>query len=673
MNLETLIALPRNIKKICFLIHDFLMIFIAFWFTQSLKADYSDEWFDFANWQSFLLTALLTITLFIRMGLYRAVTRFVSFHVLTTAFAGSLASAVLFFLNTLIFEERLRLALPIVYFLLLFVSVTGSRMVLRGLLSDHQKKTHDPVIIYGAGRSGRQLLEAVKQMREYSAAAFVDDNPKLWHTVIYDLAVYQPDAIAFLIERYGVEKILLAIPSATQEQRRRIISKLKAYPCEVLTIPGMKDLMDGKISIGTLKKISVSDLLGRDSVAPDDRLMNADTEGKTVMVTGAGGSIGSELCRQIIRRRPERLLLFELSEFALYTVEKELCEYCARNGIAAEILPFLGSVQNRTLLTHIMTAFSVATVYHAAAYKHVPMVEFNTVEGIRNNIFGTLECALAATASGVETFVLISTDKAVRPANTMGAGKRMAELCLQALAAEPGQKTRFSMVRFGNVLGSSGSVVPLFEKQIAEGGPITLTHPDITRYFMTIPEAAQLVIQAGAMGRGGDVFVLDMGESVRITDLARQMITLSGLKPKTPEQPDGDIEILITGLPRRKTLRRVAHRRQRPQNRPSAHHDRRRDHAAVARTLRPARPHPHRLRPLRPAGNPRPARQRPDRLYPDRRHLRPALGMRNTQKKCRLNLQTAYRTNQSALHTLSLTCSSRHSAKNSRNTAASCN
>lgn len=332
MNLETLIALPRNIKKICFLIHDFLMIFTAFWFTQSLKADYSDEWFDFANWQSFLLTALLTITLFIRMGLYRAVTRFVSFHVLTTAFAGSLASAVLFFLNTLIFEERLRLALPIVYFLLLFVSVTGSRMVLRGLLSDHQKKTHDPVIIYGAGRSGRQLLEAVKQMREYSAAAFVDDNPKLWHTVIYDLAVYQPDAIAFLIERYGVEKILLAIPSATQEQRRRIISKLKAYPCEVLTIPGMKDLMDGKISIGTLKKISVSDLLGRDSVAPDDRLMNADTEGKTVMVTGAGGSIGSELCRQIIRRRPERLLLFELSEFALYTVEKELCEYCARNG-----------------------------------------------------------------------------------------------------------------------------------------------------------------------------------------------------------------------------------------------------------------------------------------------------------------------------------------------------
>lgn len=387
MTLETLIALPRNIKKICFLIHDFLMIFIAFWFTQSLKADYSNEWFDPANWQSFLLTAPLTIGLFVRMGLYRAVTRFVSFHVLTTAFAGSIVSAVLFFLNTLIFEERLRLALPIVYFLLLFVSVTG-----------------------------------------------------------------------------------------------------------------------------------------------------------------AGGSIGSELCRQIIRRRPEKLLLFELSEFALYAIEKELRETCIQKRLDTEILPFLGSVQNRTLLEHVMTAFSVATVYHAAAYKHVPMVEFNTVEGIRNNIFGTLECALAATASGVRTFVLISTDKAVRPTNTMGAGKRMAELCLQALAAEPGQQTRFSMVRFGNVLGSSGSVVPLFEKQIAQGGPLTLTHPEITRYFMTIPEAAQLVIQAGAMGKGGDVFVLDMGESVKIIDLARQMITLSGLKPKTPEQPDGDIEILITGL-----------------------------------------------------------------------------------------------------------------------------
>lgn len=547
MTLETLLALPRNIKKICFLIHDFLMIFTAFWFTQSLKADYAAEWFNPANWQSFLLTAVLTVGLFVRLGLYRAVTRFVSFHVLTTAFAGSLVSAVFFFLNTLIFEEKLRLALPVVYFLLLLVSVTGSRMVLRGLLSDHNKHM-TPVIIYGAGRSGRQLLEAVKQIKEYNAVAFIDDNPKLWHTIIYDLPVYQPEAAAFLIERYGVRKILLAIPSATQEQRRLILKNLEKHACEVLTIPGMKDLMDGKVSIGALKKISVTDLLGRDPVAPDTHLMRADITGKTVIVTGAGGSIGSELCRQILHFAPRQLLLFELSEFALYAIEKELRETCKSQGFDIPIHPFIGSVQNRSLLTRIMTAFQVSTVYHAAAYKHVPMVELNTIEGIRNNIFGTLECALAAIEARVGTFVLISTDKAVRPTNTMGASKRMAELCLQALAAQKHSTTRFSMVRFGNVLGSSGSVVPLFEKQIAQGGPITLTHPDITRYFMTIPEAAQLVIQAGAMGKGGDVFVLDMGESVKIIDLARQMITLSGLQPKTAEHPEGDIEIQITGL-----------------------------------------------------------------------------------------------------------------------------
>ena len=345
-----------------------------------------------------------------------------------------------------------------------------------------------------------------------------------------------------------MEKILLAIPSSTQEERRRIIQNLEQYKCEVLTIPGMKDLVDGKIKVSALKKISVVDLLGRDPVAPRPELMGADITGKTVMVTGAGGSIGSELCRQILKCRPSKLLLFELSEFSLYSIDKELRETQAATGSQIEVVPLLGSVQNKERLTSVMTAYGVETVYHAAAYKHVPMVEFNTVEGIRNNVFGTLLCAQAAVESGVSTFVLISTDKAVRPTNTMGASKRMAELCLQALAAEPNQYTRFCMVRFGNVLGSSGSVVPVFEKQIAEGGPITLTHQDITRYFMTIPEAAQLVIQAGAMGKGGDVFVLDMGESVKIIDLAKQMITLSGLKLKDAQHPDGDIEIKITGL-----------------------------------------------------------------------------------------------------------------------------
>ena len=548
MNLDTLLSLPRNVKKTFFVIHDIVMIFVAFWFAQSLKANYSNEWSHLSNWLAFASTAGLTISLFVRLGLYRAVTRYVSTRVLYTAVLGSAVSAVAFFISVLIFEQRLRLALPVVYFLLLVVLVTSSRIILRSVLSDHNKRPMAPVIIYGAGQSGRQLLEAIKQVNEYNAVAFVDDNPAIQRSVIYDIAVYRPSEIADLISRYGVEKILLAIPSATMEERKAIIENLKQYNCEVLTIPGMKDLVDGKIKVSTLKKISVVDLLGRDPVAPRPELMGADITDKVVMVTGAGGSIGSELCRQILKCRPAKLLLFELSEFSLYSIDKELRERLAEEGSSIEVLPFLGSVQNKERLLSVMKAFAVETVYHAAAYKHVPMVEFNTVEGIRNNVFGTLLCAQAAVEAGVGTFVLISTDKAVRPTNTMGASKRMAELCLQALAAEPGQQTRFCMVRFGNVLGSSGSVVPVFEKQIAAGGPITLTHQDITRYFMTIPEAAQLVIQAGAMGKGGDVFVLDMGESVKIIDLAKQMINLSGLRLKDENHPDGDIEIKITGL-----------------------------------------------------------------------------------------------------------------------------
>ena len=548
MNLDTLLSLPRNVKKTFFVIHDIVMIFVAFWFAQSLKANYSNEWSHLSNWLAFASTAGLTISLFVRLGLYRAVTRYVSTRVLYTAVLGSAVSAVAFFISVLIFEQRLRLALPVVYFLLLVVLVTSSRIILRSVLSDHNKRPMAPVIIYGAGQSGRQLLEAIKQVNEYNAVAFVDDNPAIQRSVIYDIAVYRPSEIADLISRYGVEKILLAIPSATMEERKAIIENLKQYNCEVLTIPGMKDLVDGKIKVSSLKKISVVDLLGRDPVAPRPELMGADITGKVVMVTGAGGSIGSELCRQILKCRPAKLLLFELSEFSLYSIDKELRERLAEEGSSIEVLPFLGSVQNKERLLSVMKAFAVETVYHAAAYKHVPMVEFNTVEGIRNNVFGTLLCAQAAVEAGVSTFVLISTDKAVRPTNTMGASKRMAELCLQALAAEPGQQTRFCMVRFGNVLGSSGSVVPVFEKQIAAGGPITLTHQDITRYFMTIPEAAQLVIQAGAMGKGGDVFVLDMGESVKIIDLAKQMINLSGLRLKDENHPDGDIEIKITGL-----------------------------------------------------------------------------------------------------------------------------
>ena len=549
MNLETLLALPRTVKKILFVIHDIAVIFAAFWFTQSLKANYNAEWFQLANWQAFATTTVLTVLLFIRLGLYRAVTRYVGGLVLVLVLLGSFVSTVIFFLSVFYFEQRLRLALPIVYFLSLLVLVAGSRFILRMILAAVQSPhSHTPVVIYGAGRSGRQLLEAMKQGHGYRIIAFIDDNPFIQNTTIHNLNVYAPAQLVGLIQKYGIKKILLAMPSANRQRHSEIIRSLEHYPCEVLQIPRMRDLVDGKITISSLKKISLEDLLGRDPVAPQDDLMAQDIRGKVVMVTGAGGSIGSELCRQIIRRQPAKLLLFELSEFSLYSIDKELREWQQLHGNATEILPLLGSVQQCKRLLSVMQTFGVQTIYHAAAYKHVPMVEFNSLEGVRNNVYGTLFCAQAAIDAQVETFVLISTDKAVRPTNTMGASKRMAELVLQALAAEPHHHTRFCMVRFGNVLGSSGSVVPVFEQQIAQGGPVTLTHPDITRFFMTIPEAAQLVIQAGAMGKGGDVFVLDMGEPVKIMDLARQMIRLSGLEVKDDEHPHGDIAIQITGL-----------------------------------------------------------------------------------------------------------------------------
>ncbi|QEY23639.1 polysaccharide biosynthesis protein [Neisseria animalis] len=546
MILEHLLALPRTAKKVLFVGHDIMMIFAAFWFTQRLKADYYQEWSDPANWLAFAATVVPTLLVFMRLGLYRAVIRYLNMRVLAVAVAGSLSSTVFFFLSVLYFEQ-LRLALPVVYFVLLLVLTSGSRLLLRAVLAE--RRGHSvPVLIYGAGKSGRQLSEALRQNAAYRPAAFIDDAPDNRHINIRDLTVYPPSEIGRLVQKYGIRKILLALPHTAADKRAAIIRSLEPYGCEVLTIPAVNDWIGGKISAGSLQKISVSDLLGRASVAPVPELMRADISGKTVMVTGAGGSIGAELCRQIVQQQPDRLVLFELSEFALYNIERELSEFQTASGGQTEILPLLGSVQDEGRLHQIMAAFRVDTVYHAAAYKHVPLVELNTVEGIRNNIWGTLHCARAARAAGVTTFVLISTDKAVRPTNTMGASKRMAELVLQAMAAEPGQTTRFCMVRFGNVLGSSGSVVPLFEQQISRGGPITLTHPDITRYFMTIPEAAQLVIQAGAMGKGGDVFVLDMGEPVRIMDLAEQMIRLSGMKLKNSQHPEGDIEIRISGL-----------------------------------------------------------------------------------------------------------------------------
>ncbi len=546
--LNAILNLSRTQKKIIFVCHDLIIIACAFWLALAIRLPFAIEWQKPSNWLLFGVTEILTIGLFINLGLYRAVIRYAGSKMLLTCLTGSILSTLALVLTAFFTHSELPRSIPLMYFLLSVVSFTGSRLIIKELSRMGSKAFGQPVLIYGAGQSGRQLLEALKYVDEYHPIAFVDDNPDLHRSIIQNYTVYSPKKLLSLIDKYDIEKILLAIPSASNEERQRILNLLTPMPCEVLTIPGMRDLVDGRVTVDALKPVSVIDLLGRTPIEPKENLMAANISNQVVMVTGAGGSIGSELCRQIIAYQPKTLLLFELSEFALYRIDKELREWLDKKNIAMPIIPLLGSIQHKKRLVNVMQQFKVDTVYHAAAYKHVPMVEFNVIEGIRNNVFGTLFCAQAANEAGVKNFVLISTDKAVRPTNTMGASKRMAELALQALAAQDGQKTRYAMVRFGNVLGSSGSVVPLFEKQIKQGGPITLTHPEITRFFMTIPEAAQLVIQAGALGHGGDVFVLDMGESVKIIDLAKKMILLSGLEIKDLSNPQGDIEIKITGL-----------------------------------------------------------------------------------------------------------------------------
>jgi FlaA1/EpsC-like NDP-sugar epimerase len=399
------------------------------------------------------------------------------------------------------------------------------------------------VVIYGAGSSGRQLANALMQSAEYKIAAFIDNNIGLVGQSIHGINVVPRDDLGRLILTKNVTEVLLAIPSLSRAERNEIIHFLEPYEVLVRSLPSVAEFAQGKLRIADLRDVSIKDLLGRDSVDVNSELLGLNITNKVVMVTGAGGSIGAELCRQILGLKPQVLVLFDQSEFALYGIHKELVNIDIPN---VEILPMLGSVTNRKRLSHILGRFDVNTIYHAAAYKHVPMVESNNTEGVSNNVFGTLNCAQAAINHGVNTFVLVSTDKAVRPTNTMGASKRVAELVLQSLAV--GSSTRFSMVRFGNVLNSSGSVIPLFREQIKGGGPVTVTDPEILRYFMTIPEAVELVIQAGAMSKGGDVFVLDMGKPVRILDLAKKMIRLSGLSLKDKLHPYGDIEIKFTGL-----------------------------------------------------------------------------------------------------------------------------
>jgi FlaA1/EpsC-like NDP-sugar epimerase len=545
--LQPLMDLPRFIKRFVSLWVDACILFASWVLAYYLRYDSFDVLKDESMVLSFIAVILVTLVLFSVLGLYRAVVRYIGLRAMLAMGIGAVISGCLLKLvsdsNAVLYSA----SVIVNYIFFAFAGIAGSRVLLRELVTVTSRNAQHRVLIYGAGASGRQLLLALANSIEFRAVAFVDDDPSLQGVMIRDTKVHSPNCIEQVIKTYGISRILLAVPSASRGTRALLIERLEPLGLPVLTIPGMTDLVDGKMKIDELQDVKIEDLLGRDPVTPVPSLMTANITGKVVMVTGAGGSIGSELCRQIILQSPTKLVLFETSEFALYEIDKELSIEIANRRLDVQLLPFMGSVVDQQRVQQLMKSYQVQTVYHAAAYKHVPLVEFNVIEGLRNNLFGTWHTAEAAVAAGVETFVLISTDKAVRPTNVMGTTKRLAELALQALALRQ-KSTRFCMVRFGNVLGSSGSVVPLFRKQIKNGGPITLTHEDITRYFMTIPEAAQLVIQAGAMGEGGDVFVLDMGAPVKIYDLARKMVHLTGLEIKNKQNPQGDIEIKITGL-----------------------------------------------------------------------------------------------------------------------------
>jgi FlaA1/EpsC-like NDP-sugar epimerase len=506
---------------------------------------------NFTIWYVLAGTIIVSLLANVQLGLYRAVLRYLTFHAFTAIAFGAAISALSVMSFAYFFNASVPRTVPIIYFPFLIMLCGGSRILARSISFRKSEIGCESVLILGAGSTGRQLALALRQASSYRVKGFVDYDPSLENTIIQGISVYKMSEVKGLIGKYDIQKVLLAIPSASRSKRKAVIDQLLPYAVEILTVPDFDDIVQGKAKVSELQDVAVDDLLGRDIVAPNVELMKSNITDKVVIVTGAGGSIGSELCRQIIMLQPTTLIVFDVSEFAVYNIDKELSEIKEQSSLAVSIVPLIGSVQRINRLASIMKAFSVNTVYHAAAYKHVPLVEYNVAEGIQNNTFGTYYCAQAAIKSGVESFVLISTDKAVRPTNVMGATKRMAELGLQALAQEEAKKTkgtRFCMVRFGNVLGSSGSVIPVFKKQISEGQPITVTHPDIIRYFMTIPEAAQLVIQAGSMGKGGDVFVLDMGEPVKIVDLAKNLIRLSGLEVKSESNPDGDIDIQFTGL-----------------------------------------------------------------------------------------------------------------------------
>lgn len=547
MLLNILTRLPRKSKRLIMLASDALLLPLALWTAIVLRR--GDLFYPLADkLPAFIIAPLVAIPVLIKLGLYKAVIRYMEERVALTVINGVTLSVLLLVVLNSLFGVSISASSYAIYWLIAVLYIYGSRILVRMIFNRLDKPlARQHVLIYGAGETGRKLTAALRAGTHFKVVAYIDDKEDIWHSEVGGVMVYPPQEIAELIEESGIGSILLAIPSATRKRRSEVIRELGQFRVLVKTIPNLHDLVSGFARIDEIREVEIEDLLGRDAVQPVAQLLERCIRGKSVMVTGAGGSIGSELCRQILMQRPSRLVLFEMTEFALYQIEQELnAANLAING-CVEIVSVLGSVMHQHRVEKVLETYSVQTVYHAAAYKHVPLVEHNMFEGVLNNVFGTWRTADAAKKSGVETFVLISTDKAVRPTNVMGASKRFAELVLQAYSREGGG-TRYCMVRFGNVLGSSGSVVPLFKKQIEQGGPVTVTHPEITRYFMTIPEAAALVLQAGAMGQGGDVFVLDMGVPVKIVELARKMIHLSGLEVRDASNPDGDIEIQFSGL-----------------------------------------------------------------------------------------------------------------------------
>lgn len=548
--LAQLLDAKRTYKRIISLAYDTLTIALALYLAISLRIGELYIPITLPILLCFVVTLTASLTAFTKLGLYRAILRYAPTEAIVTVFAGTGISALALASSSFFLNADIPRSSPIIFFLAALILLGAPRLLFRNLLHLlHQRKptpNAKPIIIYGAGYSGYQLSLVLEHNKtEYNVVGFIDDNPKLKGSKLRGITIYHSLLLEELVKCNQVKTVLLAMGNISRAKKLQIIQKLERLHLQTLTIPAIQDIVSGKASISDIKPVSIEDLLGRDPIPPKPELMGACILGKNVMVTGAGGSIGSELCAQIINQTPARLVLLEQSEYGLYRIEQNLKKQL--NGSKIEIVSLIGSVQNEHRLESIMSTFQIQTIYHAAAYKHVPLVEHNIIEGVRNNVFGTWHCAKAAIKAGVESFVLISTDKAVRPTNIMGASKRVAELALQGLAQYQ-HDTRFTMVRFGNVLGSSGSVVPLFREQIKSGGPITVTHPDIIRYFMTIPEAAELVIQAGSMGQGGDVFVLDMGEPVKILDLAKRMIHLSGLELKTSNALAGDIEIRFSGL-----------------------------------------------------------------------------------------------------------------------------